>query len=63
MAVSGYEVYGNSLGEAVIPSIQLSWVRETVNLMIAIHVLTTIIIVLSPMFQLFEDFLKVSHSK
>ncbi|VDL70042.1 unnamed protein product [Nippostrongylus brasiliensis] len=61
VSVTGYSVYGASVGEAVIPSVQLQWVQQTVNLMIALHVITTIVIVVSPITQQIEEILKTPH--
>ncbi|CAI2348203.1 unnamed protein product [Caenorhabditis sp. 36 PRJEB53466] len=61
IAVGGYAVYGSSVGEAIIPSLQVKWIQQTVNLMIAIHVITTIVIVMSPPIQQVEQILKVPH--
>ncbi|PAV72027.1 hypothetical protein WR25_22459 [Diploscapter pachys] len=54
-------IYGNSIGDIIIPSIQLSWVQHIVNVMIAIHVVTTIVIVFSPLAQQVEDLFKIPH--
>ena len=63
IAVGGYFVYGSTVGEAIIPSLQIKWIQQTVNLMIAVHVITTIVIVMSPPIQQVEALLKVPHSK
>ncbi|PAV75291.1 hypothetical protein WR25_03651 [Diploscapter pachys] len=55
-------IYGNSIGDIIIPSIQLSWVQHIVNVMIAIHVVTTIVIVFSPLAQQVEDLFKIPHT-
>ncbi|EGT39885.1 hypothetical protein CAEBREN_25444 [Caenorhabditis brenneri] len=61
IAVGGYFVYGSTVGEAIIPSLQIKWIQQTVNLMIAVHVITTIVIVMSPPIQQVEQLLKVPH--
>ncbi|CAI5446061.1 unnamed protein product [Caenorhabditis angaria] len=61
IALGGYFTYGSTVGEAVIPSIQIMWIQQIVNLMIAIHVITTIVIVLSPPIQQVEQWLKLPH--
>uniref|UniRef100_A0A8R1DLV1 Aa_trans domain-containing protein n=1 Tax=Caenorhabditis japonica TaxID=281687 RepID=A0A8R1DLV1_CAEJA len=61
IAVGGYFVYGDTVGEAIIPSLQVQWIQQTVNLMIAVHVITTIVIVMSPPIQQVEQILKVPH--
>ncbi|KAK6051580.1 transmembrane amino acid transporter protein [Cooperia oncophora] len=61
VSVMGYSIYGASVGEAIIPSVQLQWVQQTVNLMIALHVITTIVIVFSPLTQQVEEILRIPH--
>ncbi|CAJ0596928.1 unnamed protein product [Cylicocyclus nassatus] len=61
IAIGGYIVYGASVGDAVIHSIQWQWVQQTVNAMVALHVITTIVIVFSPLTQQVEDLLQISH--
>ncbi|KHJ86349.1 hypothetical protein OESDEN_13905 [Oesophagostomum dentatum] len=61
IAIGSYLVYGASVGDAIIPSVQLQWVQQTVNMMIALHVITTIIIVFSPMTQQIEHLLRIPH--
>ncbi|KAK6030356.1 transmembrane amino acid transporter protein, partial [Ostertagia ostertagi] len=61
VAVMGYSIYGASVGDAIIPSVQLQWVQQTVNMMIALHVITTIVIVFSPLTQQVEEILRIPH--
>ncbi|VDO36699.1 unnamed protein product [Haemonchus placei] len=61
ISVMGYFIYGASVGDAIIPSVQLQWVQQTVNLMIALHVITTIVIVFSPLTQQVEEILRIPH--
>ncbi|EYC19081.1 hypothetical protein Y032_0025g1161 [Ancylostoma ceylanicum] len=61
IAVGGNLIYGATVGDAIIPSVQLQWVQQAVNLMIALHVITTIVIVFSPMTQQIEDLLRIPH--
>uniref|UniRef100_A0A7I4YRL9 Aa_trans domain-containing protein n=1 Tax=Haemonchus contortus TaxID=6289 RepID=A0A7I4YRL9_HAECO len=61
ISVMGYSIYGASVGDAIIPSVQLQWVQQTVNLMIALHVITTIVIVFSPLTQQVEEILRIPH--
>ncbi|CAD6188105.1 unnamed protein product [Caenorhabditis auriculariae] len=61
VSIMGYEVYGGSVGDAVIPSIQLMWLQQTANILIAIHVITTVVIVFSPLVQEVEQLLHVPH--
>uniref|UniRef100_A0A1I7TMT8 Aa_trans domain-containing protein n=1 Tax=Caenorhabditis tropicalis TaxID=1561998 RepID=A0A1I7TMT8_9PELO len=55
----GYFVYGSSIGDSIISSIQNVTFQQLINLMFAIHVASTIIIASSPAFQLFEGIAKV----
>ncbi|KHJ88598.1 transmembrane amino acid transporter protein [Oesophagostomum dentatum] len=55
VAVTGYEVYGNSMKNTIIPSLQITWLSQLVNLMITVHVLPTIVIVFSPLAQQVEE--------
>ncbi|VDL71754.1 unnamed protein product [Nippostrongylus brasiliensis] len=55
VSITGYEVYGNSMRNTVIPSLQISWLSQLVNVMITVHVLPTVVIVFSPLAQQVED--------
>ncbi|CAL2036303.1 unnamed protein product [Caenorhabditis brenneri] len=50
----GYFVYGSSIGDSIISSIQSITFQQLINLMFAIHVASTIVIASSPAFQMFE---------
>ncbi|CAP25750.2 Protein CBG05208 [Caenorhabditis briggsae] len=48
----GYFVYGSSIGDSIISSIQNTTFQQLINLMFAIHVASTIVIASSPAFQI-----------
>ncbi|KAE9415653.1 hypothetical protein Angca_002669, partial [Angiostrongylus cantonensis] len=65
LSVFGYVVYGRSLESSVIYSIQtvINFSLELgANLMIAIHCIMTLVIVINPLNQEVEHYLKVSHA-
>ncbi|VDM55039.1 unnamed protein product [Angiostrongylus costaricensis] len=62
LSVFGYVVYGGSLESSVIYSIQTDWLQLGANLMIAIHCIMTLVIVINPLNQEVEHYLKVSHA-
>ncbi|CAO4369231.1 unnamed protein product [Caenorhabditis nigoni] len=59
----GYFVYGSSIGDSIISSIQNTTFQQLINLMFAIHVASTIVIASSPAFQMFERMAKIPTSK
>uniref|UniRef100_A0A0K0CV09 Aa_trans domain-containing protein n=1 Tax=Angiostrongylus cantonensis TaxID=6313 RepID=A0A0K0CV09_ANGCA len=54
VSIAGYMVYGASMRNTVIPSIQIEWLSQLVNVMITLHVLPTVVIVFSPLAQQVE---------
>lgn len=62
LSVAGYVVYGGSLESSVIYSVQTGWLQLGANLMIAVHCIMTLVIVINPLNQEVEHYLKVSHS-
>ncbi|PAV63001.1 hypothetical protein WR25_03892 [Diploscapter pachys] len=63
LSVLAYIVYGTSMHDSVIYSIQTPWLQLCANLMIAMHCILTLVIVINPLNQEIEHYLKVSHSK
>ncbi|VDM70692.1 unnamed protein product [Strongylus vulgaris] len=63
IAIGGYLVYGASVGDVVIHSIQWQWLQQTANVIIMLHVLSTMVMAFSPMVQQIETVLRVSHGK
>ncbi|KAK6738917.1 hypothetical protein RB195_020796 [Necator americanus] len=62
LSISGYVVYGAALESSVIYSVQTSTLQLAANLMIAVHCIMTLVIVINPLNQEVEHYLKVSHS-
>ncbi|KAK6013464.1 transmembrane amino acid transporter protein [Ostertagia ostertagi] len=56
---TGYSVYGDSMRNTVIPSLQIGWLSQLVNVMITVHVLPTVVIVFSPLAQQVEEWTNV----
>ncbi|CAA22315.1 Amino acid transporter transmembrane domain-containing protein [Caenorhabditis elegans] len=61
VSITGLIAYGDSMIDTVIPSIQLTWVAQTINILITAHILPTIIIVLSPLSQQVEEWIKIPN--
>uniref|UniRef100_A0A1I7XEF2 Aa_trans domain-containing protein n=1 Tax=Heterorhabditis bacteriophora TaxID=37862 RepID=A0A1I7XEF2_HETBA len=59
LSVFGYTVYGASLDSSVIYSIQTSALQLGANLMIAVHCIMTLVIVINPLNQEVEHYLKL----
>ncbi|CAK5036569.1 unnamed protein product [Meloidogyne enterolobii] len=54
-------VYGNSLRDSVINSIQTVWIQQAVNLMITAHCLLTVTLIINPLNQEVEELFDVPH--
>uniref|UniRef100_A0A1I7VRY5 Aa_trans domain-containing protein n=1 Tax=Loa loa TaxID=7209 RepID=A0A1I7VRY5_LOALO len=61
LAAYSYAVYGQSMRESVIDSLQTTWIRHGANLAVAIHCLLTIILTINPVNQQFENIFHVPH--
>uniref|UniRef100_A0A8R1DRT2 Aa_trans domain-containing protein n=1 Tax=Caenorhabditis japonica TaxID=281687 RepID=A0A8R1DRT2_CAEJA len=59
VCIMGYLVYGDSLRDSVIPSIQTVWIQQVINILITIHCILTLTIVFNPLMQEVEDLFKV----
>ncbi|KAF7635251.1 Aa_trans domain-containing protein [Meloidogyne graminicola] len=57
----GYFVYGDSLQESIISSIQIPIIQQLANLLIALHCILTITIVINPLNQEVEHFINIPH--
>ncbi|KAJ1373333.1 hypothetical protein KIN20_035709 [Parelaphostrongylus tenuis] len=55
VAVAGYMVYGASMRNTMIPSVQIEWISQLINIMVTLHVLPTVVIVFSPLAQQVEQ--------
>ncbi|CAD6184430.1 unnamed protein product [Caenorhabditis auriculariae] len=61
VSTTGLLVYGNSMVDTVIPSIQLKWISQTINVMITLHIFPTIVIVFSPLSQQVEEWFRAPN--
>uniref|UniRef100_A0A0N5AEM6 Aa_trans domain-containing protein n=1 Tax=Syphacia muris TaxID=451379 RepID=A0A0N5AEM6_9BILA len=57
----GYSIYGNSVRESVILSIQVVWIQQAINIVIALHVFLSITIMINPINQEIEEYFKIAH--
>ncbi|GMT29426.1 hypothetical protein PFISCL1PPCAC_20723 [Pristionchus fissidentatus] len=61
VSILGYIVYGGSQGGSIITSLQLTWVQQTVNVLITIHVVFTQVIICSPLSLQIEELFRVPN--
>ena len=61
VSVSGYQVYGDSLRDSVIPSLQDMAIQQSVNILITLHVILALTIVFNPLNQELEELLNIPH--
>lgn len=59
VSITGYIVYGDSLRDSVIPSLQDMFIQQSVNVLITLHVILALTIVFNPLNQEWEEFLRV----
>lgn len=62
LCVFAFVVYGDSMAESVIYSIQSPFLQLLANLMIAFHCIMTLVIVINPLNQEVEHYAKISHA-
>lgn len=63
VCVLAYLVYGDSLRDSVISSLQTQWVQRSVNMLITVHCILTTTIVVNPLNQEAEEFFRVPQGE
>jgi vesicular inhibitory amino acid transporter len=61
VSISGYLVYGDSLRDSIIPSIQDMTIQQAVNVLITLHVVLALTIVFNPLNQELEELLNIPY--
>ncbi|CAB3409036.1 unnamed protein product [Caenorhabditis bovis] len=61
VSIFGYWIYGSSVTDSVISSVQNDTVRRIVSILIATHVFFSILIIVNPLMQFSEHILKIKH--
>ncbi|CAB3404922.1 unnamed protein product [Caenorhabditis bovis] len=62
LCVFAFVVYGDSMAESVIYSIQSPRIQLLANLMISFHCIMTLVIVINPLNQELEHYMNISHA-
>lgn len=58
VCIMGYLVYGDSIQDSIIPSIQTTGIQQAINMLITVHCILTLTIVCNPLNQEIEDLFK-----
>lgn len=61
--VLGPWVYGDSIRESIINSIQITWIQQVINISITLHVVLAVILMFNPLNQEAEELFGVPHGK
>ncbi|KAK6053595.1 transmembrane amino acid transporter protein [Cooperia oncophora] len=61
VALTGYAVYGTSVSDSIISSIQTPVLRLLISILITLHVLFSILIIINPLHQGVEEHVGVKH--
>ncbi|RCN45215.1 transmembrane amino acid transporter protein [Ancylostoma caninum] len=61
VAIGGYAVYGTSLSDSIVSSIQTPSLRLLISVLITLHVLFSILIIINPLHQAVEEHVGVKH--
>uniref|UniRef100_A0A7E4VEY9 Aa_trans domain-containing protein n=1 Tax=Panagrellus redivivus TaxID=6233 RepID=A0A7E4VEY9_PANRE len=61
VCIFGYYVYGDSIRESIINSIQRAWIQQAVNVFITLHCILTLTIIFNPLNQEVEELCNVPH--
>jgi len=59
VSIIGYLTYGDSLHDSIIPSLQVKWIQQAVNVLITLHVILALTIVFNPINQELEEMFNV----
>jgi vesicular inhibitory amino acid transporter len=59
VSMLGYLTFGDSLHDSIIPSLQVKWIQQAVNVLITLHVILALTIVFNPINQELEELFNV----
>ncbi|VDL72677.1 unnamed protein product [Nippostrongylus brasiliensis] len=61
ISIAGYAVYGTSISDSIVSSIQTPFLRVMISILITLHVLFSILIIINPLHQGVEEHVGVKH--